>query len=121
MALLAGVPAWPSSPPRFERTFLQPWRRHLKWSESHWGMLVEWLDALRIRDVALQWTEWNGIDYSELPGRMAELLARRRMKLWLGLSFDEEFWRWPVVGEVAGKLAGWRVRSIDQARPSGAR
>lgn len=116
LTLLAGAPAWPRNPPRFERTLLQPWRRHLDWSESHWRMLVEWLDALRVREVALQWTAWNGIDYSGLPLRMAGLMAAWRMKMWLGLGFDEEFWRWPIDGEVAGRLAAWRARSVEQAR-----
>lgn len=104
--------------PRFERTFLQPWRRHLDWSEVHWSMLLDWLRALGVRELVLQWTSWNGIDYTSLPERIAPLVAARRMKLWLGLAFDEEFWRWPVAGAepAAALLAGWRGRSVELAQ-----
>ena len=39
------------------------------------------------------------------------------MKLWLGLAFDEEFWRWPVEPgpETSRRLKHWRERSIEQA------
>jgi hypothetical protein len=115
--LAFAIPAWGRSRAPFERSFLQPWRSHLAWSASEWSRLLDWLDALRARTLVLQWTSWNGIDYSSLAARLAPMLAERRMKLWLGLAFDEEFWRWPAFtdDEAAGRLAAWRERSLALA------
>jgi hypothetical protein len=117
LATLAAMPAWGRTSPRLERTFLQPWRRHLEWSAAQWGGLLDWLRALPVRQVALQWTLWNGVDYTELAAALESELASRRMKLWLGLAFDEEFWRWSVTPgtETAGRLKQFRERSLEQA------
>jgi len=118
LATLAGMPAvWGRTRPGLERTFLQPWRRHLEWSAAQWGELLDWLRALSVRQVALQWTLWNGVDYTELAAALEPELASRRMKLWLGLAFDEEFWRWPVEAgaETSGRLNQLRERSLEQA------
>ncbi len=114
---LAGVPAWGRVRPRLDRTFLQPWRRHLEWSPAQWAGLLDWLRALSVRQLVLQWTHWNGVDYSGLAAALEPELDSRRMKLWLGLAFDEEFWRWPVEPgpETSRRLKHWRERSIEQA------
>lgn len=121
-ALAIAGPAWGRARTPLERSFLQPWRSHLDWPPAKWERLLDWLELLSARQLILQWTSWNGIDYSELAARLASMLAARGMKLWLGLAFDEEFWRWPVVSDVetAAPLAAWRERSLALAARLGA-
>lgn len=91
-AILASVVAAGAPRPLFAGTFLQPWRRHLSWTPAGWRALFEALRALACREVILQWSGYDDIDYAPLAGALLGLAATYDMKITVGLPYGSSWW-----------------------------
>lgn len=92
LALAAGWAAGRSGP-LVGGTFLQFWNVHKDWDAERWRALFGYLAELRVREVVIQWTRYDGIDYSAVTGRVLEEAGRLGMGVWVGLSHESSWWR----------------------------
>lgn len=74
-------------------TFLQFWRAHLDWDEARWLALFGYLETLRMREVVIQWTRYDGIDYGALSERVMKWADGAGVGVWVGLAHEAAWWR----------------------------
>ncbi|MBN9659788.1 MAG: DUF4434 domain-containing protein [Acidobacteria bacterium] len=92
LALAAGWAAGRTGP-LAGGTFLQFWNVHKDWDEARWQALFGYLAELRVRAVVIQWSRYDGIDYSAVTGRVLELAGRAGLGVWVGLAHQSSWWR----------------------------
>lgn len=92
LALAAGW-AGGRSGTRVGGTFLQFWNFHKDWDAERWRTLFGYLAELRVREVVIQWSRYDGIDYSAVTGRVLEEAGRLGMGVWVGLAHESNWWR----------------------------
>ncbi len=92
LALAAGWAAGRGAP-RVGGTFLQFWNFHKDWDGARWQTLFGYLAELGVREVVIQWSRYDGIDYSGLTGWVLELAGRAGMGVWVGLAHESSWWR----------------------------
>ncbi|QOY89739.1 DUF4434 domain-containing protein [Paludibaculum fermentans] len=92
LALAAGWAAGQGAP-LVGGTFLQFWNFHKDWDGARWQALFGYLAELRVREVVIQWTRYDGIDYSGVTRRVLELADRAGMGVWVGLAYEPAWWR----------------------------
>jgi len=82
-------------------TFLQVWSAHEDWSEEKWSEYLKKLKAIGFDEIILQWTSYGGQKVLSdgtlgATGVPLDVLARGAkgagVRIWLGLSYDPEFW-----------------------------
>ncbi|MGJ5817608.1 DUF4434 domain-containing protein [Paludibaculum fermentans] len=88
-------------------TFLQFWNFHKEWEMERWRALFGYLAELRVREVVIQWTRYDGIDYTELTEKVLALAGRSGMEVWVGLAYESTWWR--ALEEGAGEALLQRV------------
>lgn len=93
MLALAAVWAAGRSGPLVGGTFLQFWNVHKDWDGARWQALFGYLAELRVREVVIQWSRYDGIDYSALTGRVLEEAGRLGMGVWVGLAHESSWWK----------------------------
>ncbi|MGC4048549.1 MAG: DUF4434 domain-containing protein [Paludibaculum sp.] len=94
-AVLALAADWAAGKSRTQAggTFLQFWNVHKDWEEARWRALFGYLAELRVREVVIQWSRYDGIDYSGLTGRVLEEAGRLGLGVWMGLAHESSWWR----------------------------
>lgn len=88
-------------------TFLQFWRTHLDWDETEWRRLFGYLEALRMGEVVVQWTRYDGIDYRPLAERVLRWAEGAHVAVWLGLAHESKWWQAAELGSIAERDLAW--------------
>lgn len=88
-------------------TFLQFWRAHLDWDEAEWRQLFGYLEALRLCEVIVQWTRYDGIDYRPLAERVLRWAEEARVEVWLGLAHESKWWQATELETIAERDVAW--------------
>jgi hypothetical protein len=114
--------------PRLHGTFLQLWATHNDWSVDAWRRLFGYLERLKITEIVVQWSVYDGVAfYPTAPQARAtpapiptilRLAEERGIGVKLGLVHDPAFWT-KVTAEperVERYLAMLRVRAESTAR-----
>lgn len=116
MTALAGGLAGP--PARLGGTFLQFWARHLEWDAARWERLFGYLEALGARELVVQWSAYDGIDYGVLVERVLGLAGSRGMRVRVGLRYESRWWAEveSAPGQALGRLAE-RAAGIGKGPP----
>lgn len=83
--------AVPGPRPRMGGTFLQLWAAHKKWPDERWTELFSYLRALGMREVVIQWSRYDALDYRE----EIERILRARFDVWMGLGYNSRWWQQP--------------------------
>lgn len=95
MLIAAVNPASARSRPKLTGTFLQLWADHRDWPPERWEAMFNRFATLQLREIYVQWTVYDGIDYSKTIETVIGEAAKRRMSVYLGLAFDSGFWTMP--------------------------
>ncbi len=74
-------------------TFLQFWAEHLKWEAERWERLFGYLAALRAKELVVQWSGYDGIDYGPLVEKVLELAEEGGMRVRVGLRHESGWWK----------------------------
>lgn len=74
-------------------TFLQFWADHLKWDGERWERLFGYLEALRVKELVVQWSGYDGIDYGPLVEKVLEMAGGRGMRVRVGLRHESRWWK----------------------------
>lgn len=97
-------------------TFLQFWAGHRDWDEARWQRLFGYLEALRARELVVQWSGWDGIDYGGLTERVLEMAGGRGMRVRVGLRHESRWWK-DVETEPGKALSRLERRTAELDRP----
>ncbi len=106
---------------RLTATFLQLWADHWEWTPERWTQLFRHFEALGLREIYVQWSQYDDISYATgskagaTPplATILRLAGQHRMKVHVGLSFQGDFWQQAKPGpHLAGYLASQRTRSL---------
>lgn len=89
-------PLQPAETPIAETTFLQLWGQHANIGKKHWINLFTQLRAMGFNQVIVQWSQYGEHRYTGPNNPMLRYLieaaSKTQTKLWIGLSYDPEFW-----------------------------
>ncbi len=122
MLIAAVNPASARSQPKLTGTFLQLWADHRDWPPERWEAMFQNFAELELREIYVQWSVYNDIDYSAVVDVILTLAERHRMKVHLGLAFDSAFWATPENPQALdASLAARRDRSLRVAQLLSAR
>ncbi|WP_321474768.1 DUF4434 domain-containing protein [uncultured Paludibaculum sp.] len=97
-------------------TFLQFWRSHQDWDAARWSQLFGYLSELHVRELVIQWTRYDGIDYAPLTARVLELADQAGMSVWVGLAHESSWWRSVEQGGAAAQLGRIAERHLALAQ-----
>ncbi|MGV6815720.1 MAG: DUF4434 domain-containing protein [Thiotrichales bacterium] len=82
--------------PIAETTFLQLWGQHANIGKKHWLNLFTQLQAMGFDEVIVQWSQYGEHRYTEpnnpLLRYLIDAASKTQTKLWIGLSYDPDFW-----------------------------
>ena len=98
LAAAALLGACTAPPPRFQGSFLQPWKSHESLSIDEWRRRLRITRALGCDEIVLQWSALYGgaFDWT-LPDSLLAMLfeeaAREGMGIRMGLPYDESWWK----------------------------
>lgn len=104
----------------FRGTFLQPWARHLEWTQEQWEELLDALAALGCEEIILQWCRYDDVDYAPIAARLLDLARARRMRLMIGLPYASAWWK-EIGADAAQALEGVVARAREFAASEEAR
>ncbi len=79
--------------PPLRGTFLQFWAAHLEWEPERWNRLFGYLRAMRVRELIIQWSGYDGIDYAPLVERVLSMAEPHWMCVKVGLRYESRWWR----------------------------
>jgi hypothetical protein len=117
MLIAAVNPAGARSQPKLTGTFLQLWADHRDWPPERWETMFRHFAALQLREIYVQWTVYDGIDYSKTVETIIGEAGKHRMSVYLGLTFDSGFWKMSdSPGSKKLALSERREQSIALAR-----
>jgi hypothetical protein len=88
---MAAALAAPGPRPSWRGTFLQLWAAHKEWPPERWTELFGYLRALGMREVIVQWSRYDTIDY----GPEVERVIAAGFDVWMGLGYDSRWWQQP--------------------------
>ena len=94
-------------------TFLQFWAAHLDWPDERWRALFGYLEHLQVREVVIQWSRYDQLDYAPLVERVLAWGGRARVRVWIGLCYESLWWRALDEGREATKAALERALEAD--------
>lgn len=108
-AIAARAETGKSAPLRLGGTYLQLTTAHLEWREQDWAELFQHFEALGLSQLIVQWSVYEDRHFYTRSGAARQndvlpieailnLADRAGMRVWLGLAFEEAYWR-----EIAGK------------------
>ena len=117
MLIAAVNPAGARSQPKLTGTFLQLWADHRDWPPERWETMFQNFAELELREIYVQWSVYNDIDYSAVIDVILTLAERHGMKVHLGLAFDSTFWATPENPQaLEASLTARRQRSLRMAQ-----
>jgi Domain of unknown function (DUF4434) len=99
---MAAALAAPGPPPRLHGTFLQLWAAHKDWPDARWTELFGYLHDLGLREVVVQWSRYDAIDYRP----EVERVLRAGFDVWMGLTYDSRWWQQPSPEMVRDAVRG---------------
>ena len=114
--------------PGLSGTFIQLWQEHRGWSSQDWDELFGYLRRLRLSELVIQWSVYDGTRFYEpangggegSPGPIGHILDRADasgMKVWIGLAHSSGYWK--MIGEkpslVRVQLRRMRAESLRAA------
>ncbi len=74
-------------------TFIQPLEKVSRWDESTWDALFARFEALHLREIVVQWTAFDDMDFTATATRILHMAEARGMKVWIGLRHDSSWWK----------------------------
>lgn len=98
LAAAALLSACTAPPPRFQGSFLQPWKSHESLSIDEWRRRLRITRALGCGEIVLQWSALYGGAFDWAPpdsllAMLFEEAAREGMGIRMGLPYDEGWWK----------------------------
>lgn len=88
---MAAALTLPGGRAQLRGTFLQLWTAHKEWPDSRWTELFRYLRALGIKEIVIQWSRYDSIDY----GPEIERVLQGGFDVWMGLGYDSAWWQRP--------------------------
>jgi len=79
--------------PPLAGTFLQFWAAHLEWPPARWNELFGYLRSMRVRELVIQWSGYDGIDFTPLVERVLAMAEPARMNVKVGLRHESSWWK----------------------------
>lgn len=118
---LAALPGC-STPPRFDGSFIQPWRSHLQLTAQDWQQHMALAQSLGCRQIVVQWAglygsggdaDWN------VPDSVMQLIfnsaAAAGLQVRVGLPYHSGWWKALQAPELAA-LDAFLAQTLDNAR-----